>query len=876
MIELRPYQRAAIDAIYQYFQSSTGNPLVVLPTGTGKSVVLAKFMQEVIEAWPDTRIICLTHIRELISQNFAELIRIWPEAPAGINSSGLGRRDTRSQILFCGIQSVHRCAHLIQDADLVIVDEAHLIPRKSDTMYQRFLGDLKSMNPCLKVIGLTATPYRLDSGALHEGEGAMFDAIAYEANVLDMITQGYLAPVVPKRTSAQLDVAGVGSRGGDFIPGQLERAVDLDDVNRSVAAEIIEAGRDRGSWLVFCTGVSHARHMAELLSAHVPTAVISGDMPAIERDHAIAAFKRGELRCLVNVNVLTTGFNAPGVDLIAMVRPTKSVGLYCLDAETEILTSHGWKGMGEVTVGDCVPALDLASRKGVWATVTGYIERDAYDEETFVSYSAPRANFRVTDNHNLLASYKQRNGQWTEPRLTPAGVVAQHRDSVRMPTAVEIDQPGVPLTDAELYFIGMVMTDGSVSPFQVTIYQSERYPDVMERIEGCLRKCGLAYSKSRIKARTDYEERYPRWRYSISAGKPRNGRDGSGCRHLFPYLDKDCSPALFNLSRRQFIVLLQGIHDGDGYKLTAPSVDWEPKSWSLCSARKTMIERLQALATIHGFTAHLREETTGRKTPIWVLTITPKAWRSVGGSGDRPQIAVEPASGEHVWCVETTTGTIITRRRGKVTVMGNCQMVGRGTRLANGKENCVVLDFAGNTHRHGPIDRISVGPKGKGDGEAPAKVCPDCDTICYAGVRRCPTCDHEFPPPAPEIARKASTAPLLSTQVQAEWIPVVGVRYERHKKPGSPDSMRVTYQCGLNSYREWVCLQHPGYPREKACKWWSRRAPGQPIPATIDEALRRTDTLAVPTRIAVKPAGKYTEIVAVDFTPQASVSQAQG
>jgi DNA repair protein RadD len=212
-LQLRPYQRAAIDAIYTYFMVETGHPLVVIPTAGGKSLVMAAFIQEVLAQWPDERIIVLTHVRELISQNFSELIRLWPEAPAGIYSAGLNRRDVQAQILFAGIQSVHRKAYAIQRADLVLVDEAHLIPRSANTTYRRFLGDLTRINPQLKIIGLTATPYRLDSGMLHAGPDAMFDDIAFEVSVRELIDQGYLAPLTSKQTSTQLDVSGVRAAG---------------------------------------------------------------------------------------------------------------------------------------------------------------------------------------------------------------------------------------------------------------------------------------------------------------------------------------------------------------------------------------------------------------------------------------------------------------------------------------------------------------------------------------------------------------------------------------------------------------------------------------------------------------------------------------
>ena len=328
-LQLRPYQRAAIDAIYAYFTVETGHPLVVIPTAGGKSLVMAAFIQEVLAQWPDERIIILTHVRELISQNFSELIRLWPEAPAGMYSAGLNRRDVQAQILFAGIQSVHKKAYAIQRADLVLVDEAHLIPRSANTTYRRFLGDLTRINPQLKIIGLTATPYRLDSGMLHVGTDALFDDIAFEVSVRELIDEGYLAPLISKPTSTQLDVSGVGTRGGEFVAGQLEAAVDQDPITQAAIDEVVAYGRDRRSWLLFCAGVDHALHVCEAVrSRGFSCATIFGDTPKAERDRIIAAFKRGEVRALASMGVLTTGFNAPAVDLIAMLRPTKSTGLY--------------------------------------------------------------------------------------------------------------------------------------------------------------------------------------------------------------------------------------------------------------------------------------------------------------------------------------------------------------------------------------------------------------------------------------------------------------------------------------------------------------------------------------------------------------------
>lgn len=291
MLTLRPYQQAAIGSIYGYFQNHDGNPLVVIPTAGGKSLVMAAFIEGVLKAWPDQRILIVTHVRELIAQNHAEMIGLWPEAPAGVYSAGLGKREAQARILFAGIQSIHRRAQEVGHTDLVLIDEAHLIPGNSSTMYRRFLDGLARINPALKVIGLTATPFRLDSGMLHEGRNALFTDIAYEAPVRDLIDAGYLSPLVSKQPATRLDVSKVGTRGGDFIQRDLAAAVDKEAITRAAVSEIIEHGRERKSWLAFCSGVEHARHVTEEFGRQgVTCRTIFGDTPKDERDAIIAAF----------------------------------------------------------------------------------------------------------------------------------------------------------------------------------------------------------------------------------------------------------------------------------------------------------------------------------------------------------------------------------------------------------------------------------------------------------------------------------------------------------------------------------------------------------------------------------------------------------
>ncbi len=328
--KLRDYQQAAVDSIYKYFEEKSGNPLVICPTGGGKSLILASFIKGAMEAYPDCRMILLTHQKEILSQNLAALLRFWPEAPASLYSAGLGSKDMSGRVLIAGIQSIHRHALKVQTCHLILIDEAHLLSEKQNSMYRKFLSELNAIN-CgqIKIIGFTATPYRMSSGLLYEGEDRIFTDVAYKISILDLIKQGYLSPVVPKRMATQLDVTGVGTSGGDYIQKQLQEAVDKDEVVKAAVAEIIEHGKDRKAWAVFCAGIEHAFHVRdEIRSYGITCETVTGDTPADERDRILSAFKHGKIRAITNVSVLTTGWDAPRTDLIALLRPTKSVGLF--------------------------------------------------------------------------------------------------------------------------------------------------------------------------------------------------------------------------------------------------------------------------------------------------------------------------------------------------------------------------------------------------------------------------------------------------------------------------------------------------------------------------------------------------------------------
>lgn len=332
-MQLRPYQTKAVDLLWRYFATNSGNPVLEAPTGAGKSVIQAAFMGRALEQFPGQRFLALTHVRELVSQNYNAMCRDY-DGSIGIYSASLKRRDTDADVIFAGIQSVYRKSNELGRFDLVFIDEAHLCPAKTQTgMYRRFLDDCRRFNPRLKVIGFTATPYRLDGGYLTEGEHRLFTDLipAHLAGMTigDLVDQGHLSPLTTAPVQTHIAADGVAVRGGDYVQSDLQKAVAASDATERACHEIVRFGADRNAWLVFAVSVDHAHRICECLTGlGVSAAVVTGDTDSDERDRLIADYRRGVIRCLVNVNVLSTGFDAPHTDLLAFLRPTKSPGLY--------------------------------------------------------------------------------------------------------------------------------------------------------------------------------------------------------------------------------------------------------------------------------------------------------------------------------------------------------------------------------------------------------------------------------------------------------------------------------------------------------------------------------------------------------------------
>lgn len=331
--QARDYQDAAFPAVLDWFEQGKGWPLVVAPTGSGKSLLIAEFVRRAREIDRCIRVVVLSHVSELLEQNGNAIKGQCPGISLTFYNAKMRKKDLTGQVIVGSIQSIYKRAHQIQSppADIIIIDEAHMIPHDGNGMYRKFFDDMKSINPYVKCIGYTATPFRAKGGLLHKGKGALFDGICYEIGIIELINQGYLSTILTPVMSMKMDATGVAVQGGDYVGKQLEAAVDKDEITIACIDEVMQNAAGRNKWLVFTAGIDHCTHVRdEIRSRGIACEMLTGDTPVGERNRIIAWHKEKapEPRCLVNVSVLTTGYDNPHIDLLIFMRPTRSPVLY--------------------------------------------------------------------------------------------------------------------------------------------------------------------------------------------------------------------------------------------------------------------------------------------------------------------------------------------------------------------------------------------------------------------------------------------------------------------------------------------------------------------------------------------------------------------
>ena len=331
--QLRPYQQEAVEKTLTHFRKSNSSAVIVLPTGSGKSLVIAELARLARK-----KILVVTHVKELVEQNHEKYESFGLKA--SIYSAGLKQKSFAHQVTFASVQSLGKNLNALdEEYSLIIIDECQRVSGDENTQYQKLISHIRSNNSALKVLGLTATPYRLGMGFIYRfhyhgfvrgDQHAPFEHCIFELPLRYMISNNYLTP--PKLIDAAITHYDFDSLSKDAFGRFSEKDINqlLKENQRATKAiidQVLTLSTDRTGVMIFASTIQHAQEIQSYLPSD-ETALVIGDTHNAERDAIIRQFKEKQIKYLVNVSVLTTGFDAPHVDFIAILRPTESVSLY--------------------------------------------------------------------------------------------------------------------------------------------------------------------------------------------------------------------------------------------------------------------------------------------------------------------------------------------------------------------------------------------------------------------------------------------------------------------------------------------------------------------------------------------------------------------
>jgi DNA repair protein RadD len=342
----------------------------------------------------------VTHVKELLQQNCDEMLEQYPDANIGFYCASLGQKIMYRDITFASIQSIYKKAHLSNKAfDLIIIDEVHLVSHKDTTSYRKFIKDCKAINPLCRVIGLTGTPFRSDTGRLDEGENALFKKISYEIPMSFMIDEGYWVKPTTKNNKI-IDASNVKTRGGDYIEKDLQALVNDPDKTKACVDEILLHGQTRNKVLIFTAGKKHAEDVYNEITSRGEKAEFITDETK-NRDDIIERYKKGDFKYLINIAVLTTGFNVPSIDMLVFLRPMKSPVLYIQSTGRGVRTvyAHGH---------------DLSTKEGRLEAIANSNKKDCF----VLDLAGVVDNLGAIDELEIRKSYtgeKEKDGEGNAP-----------------------------------------------------------------------------------------------------------------------------------------------------------------------------------------------------------------------------------------------------------------------------------------------------------------------------------------------------------------------------------------------------------------------------------------------------------------------------
>jgi hypothetical protein len=549
--------------------------------------------------------------------------------------------------------------------------------------------------------------YRDDGKAL----GDVWSEVVFEKDLMWAIREGYLIAPHGKTIAIQglNQLASIRSVRGDYNQTEL-----ADVMNASVDSTVDAILRHcpDSAMIVFAAGVKHAATLAgKLTAAGIPARDVTGAHKRDYREEAYSDFREGRINCLVTVQVLTEGADFPRCDTVVLARPTRSKVLLCFDSATEILTSRGWVNGMELENDDQVAQWSGTTEEIIFTAPLHYFSRAVEDGERMVSLNLPATSIRVTEDHRVYFRPKgaPEHAGW---RVSPASELAdKSKRQVLIPSAGMSKFNGIPLTDDEIRLIAWVTTDGGIRKDNLAYVSQSKASNVPE-IERIIQACGIKYGTHVDSKPTNFGARsHPLVRYSMSLGKPR-GRDS----HLrgWGYLEKwmfktnprfktegssEVQSRWEDVSSDQWDVFMNTLDAANGANTTVDNLGWTPRSMHVSLSSLPFAEWVQAMCVQRGWSTSLTQH-TGR-TGLWMLHAKKITRRVVGGSDGRPTWTYEdPDPYEKVWCVTVPSGAVVTRRKGKVTILGQCQIIGRAVRPytdSDGfeKDTALVLDLTG-------------------------------------------------------------------------------------------------------------------------------------------------------------------------------------
>ncbi len=729
-MELRPYQKEAVEAVQREWEAGRKHTLLVIPTGGGKTIIFSELTrQESVKG----RVLILAHRDELIRQAADKLYRstgIFAGIEKGMESSG-GMFD----VTVASVQTLCRPNRLEKYPPdffrVVIVDEAHHCLAES---YRRILEHFSGA----LVLGVTATPDRGDKKTLAE----VFDSIAYEYSLAQAIKDGYLVPPKAEMIPVNIDLSKVKTSMGDYTESSLGEA--LGPYLEKIADEMVPRCKGRKT-VIFLPLIATSQAFCEMLKRRGFRATeVNGTSK--DRKEKLQGFEDGAYNCLCNSMLL------------------------CLDAETEILTSRGFLGINDLTMNDEVANWNFDGTV-FFEKPKDIVVRDLEPTEHMVSVDTGRHNFRVTNTHRMIVGCGAGRRDWKKKAadelnrrdVLPACGVAEpmqmqvqqedrshtkhainncvyhltqkgwNREEARKEAerraeydaTLRYKKPGE-LTADECKFIGFWLADGTKANLQsggveYSLAQSERYGNICKWVDEVIEGCGFDCTKRRIKPGKKSSFHSLKW--SLPRGTGKGCQQKNGVYSIEPYLNKDGSCYFWGLNEKQFDALLEGFWYGDDFHGAAQ--DGMPPNITMTNTNRGLLELFCSIGAVRGWKCSMSFIKMKNKKHRDQYRLNMTKYGKIVLS-EKTQINHEAFSPETVWCVRTTSKNIITRRHGRVTVMGNTegwdcpsadcivvlrptkiralysQMVGRVLRLSpeTGKKDALILDFLWMTTKH--------------------------------------------------------------------------------------------------------------------------------------------------------------------------------